>query len=194
MAQSEVGNSYPSLSPEQISKKFTATLELAREETDEDLTENRFNEIVEGIEATDIAEWMGGGSWISALRVAGVPYETDETAESNLEAEEYQNSGKSLDMQNSQSDKSQDDWDSVSYVISSKYRVETLVELYDRPRTPSKIAEENELSTAHVSRALKELREKGMVELLVSDNQKKGRVYGITEKGKSIAPNVVEIA
>ncbi|MDT3435756.1 winged helix-turn-helix domain-containing protein [Haloarcula sp. 1CSR25-25] len=79
-----------------------------------------------------------------------------------------------------------DQWDEVSYVISSRYRVETLRRLAEGPATPSLIADDREMSIAHVSRALQELRESELVDLLVSEDRKKGRVYDITEKGVDI--------
>lgn len=78
------------------------------------------------------------------------------------------------------------DWDEVSFVISSRYRVETLSQLADGPATPSQIASEAGVGIAHVSRALQELRERSLAELLVSEDRKKGRVYGITERGGEI--------
>ncbi|MBX0297850.1 winged helix-turn-helix domain-containing protein [Haloarcula nitratireducens] len=89
-------------------------------------------------------------------------------------------------------------WDDVSFVISSRYRVGTLQRLADGPATPSLIAEGTDLSMAHVSRALKELQDEGLTTLLVSEDRKKGRVYGLTETGEDVwetieAQNMVEI-
>ena len=78
------------------------------------------------------------------------------------------------------------EWDDVSYVISSRYRIATLKRLSDSPATPSRIAEDTDLSVAHVSRALQELRDHDLTELLVSENRKKGRVYGITDHGEKV--------
>lgn len=78
------------------------------------------------------------------------------------------------------------EWDDVSYVISSRYRIATLKRLSDSPATPSRIAEDTDLSVAHVSRALQELRDHELTELLVSENRKKGRVYGITDHGEKV--------
>lgn len=77
-------------------------------------------------------------------------------------------------------------WDDVSYVISSRYRVETLRRLAEGPATPSHIATEVGMSVAHVSRALQELREHDLVALLVSEERKKGRVYGVTDTGDAV--------
>ena len=79
-----------------------------------------------------------------------------------------------------------DPWDDISYVISSRYRIATLRRLSDGPATPSLIADETELSIAHVSRALQELRDADLVTLLVSEQRRKGRVYGITDEGMEV--------
>lgn len=79
-----------------------------------------------------------------------------------------------------------DNWDEVSYVISSSYRVTVLQRLDDSPATPSRIARETEQPITHVSRALQGLREHGLVDLLVSEDRQKGRVYGITEHGETV--------
>lgn len=78
------------------------------------------------------------------------------------------------------------DWDHVGYVISSRYRVAVMRELAKGPRTPTKIAESCETGIANVSRALQGLREHSLVELLVSEERKKGRVYGFTDKGNRV--------
>ena len=79
-----------------------------------------------------------------------------------------------------------DPWDDISYVISSRYRIATLRRLSDGPANPSLIADETDLSIAHVSRALQELRDADLVTLLVSENRRKGRVYGITDEGLEV--------
>lgn len=78
------------------------------------------------------------------------------------------------------------DWDDVSFVISSQYRIAVLQRLADGPATPSRIANDADLGIAHISRALQGLRERNLVELLVSEDRRKGRVYGITEKGNQV--------
>lgn len=78
------------------------------------------------------------------------------------------------------------DWDDVSFVISSRYRVAVLKRLAEGPSTPSQIASDADIGIAHVSRALQRLRERELVDLLVSDDRKKGRVYGLTEEGRAV--------
>jgi len=76
------------------------------------------------------------------------------------------------------------EWDKISYVISSRYRVVALSRLAEGPATPSQIAADADVGIAHVSRALQELQERSLVALLVSEERKKGRVYGLTDAGQ----------
>lgn len=90
-----------------------------------------------------------------------------------------------------------DEWDEIGFVISSRYRVAVLKRLADGPATPSQLATDSGLAIAHISRALRGLRDRGLVELLVSEDRKKGRVYGVTGKGEEIwgqiqAKNLIE--
>lgn len=77
-------------------------------------------------------------------------------------------------------------WDEISFVISSRYRVVVLRRLASNPATPSQIADEADCSIAHISRALQELRDHSLVELLVSEDRRKGRLYGISESGRTV--------
>lgn len=79
-----------------------------------------------------------------------------------------------------------DEWNAIGFVISSNYRVTVLRRLNEGPATPSQIASDEDIAITHVSRALRELGERDLVELLVPENRRKGRVYGITEKGERI--------
>lgn len=79
-----------------------------------------------------------------------------------------------------------DNWDEIGFVISSRYRIEVLDRLADGPATPSRIATDRDLSISHISRALQSLRERELVKLLVPEERKKGRVYGITDRGEQI--------
>lgn len=78
-----------------------------------------------------------------------------------------------------------DTWDAAGYVASSRYRVAVCEFLADNgPGLPSEIAGETELAQPHVSRALSELRDRDVVELLVPESQQKGRLYGLTRTGR----------
>jgi len=79
-----------------------------------------------------------------------------------------------------------EDWDEIGFVISSQYRIAVLKRLAEGPATPSRIAEDSGIGITHVSRALGRLRERELVELLVPEARKKGRVYGVTEHGEAL--------
>lgn len=79
-----------------------------------------------------------------------------------------------------------DEWNAIGFVISSNYRVTVLGQLNEGPATPSQIANDADVAITHVSRALNELKERDIVELLVPESRRKGRVYGVTEKGERI--------
>lgn len=78
------------------------------------------------------------------------------------------------------------EWDDISYVISSQYRWTVLGQLAAGPATPSQLAVDTGHAIANVSRALQQLRARGFVELLVSEDRRKGRVYGITDTGRRL--------
>jgi DNA-binding MarR family transcriptional regulator len=58
--------------------------------------------------------------------------------------------------------------------------------LADSAAAPSKIAADTDCAASHVSRALNDLRERELVDLLVPESRKKGRIYGITDQGREI--------
>lgn len=79
------------------------------------------------------------------------------------------------------------DFDDVSFVKRSQYRKQTVQALTEQPQMPSEIAEGLDIDMAHISRSLTELRGEGLVELLVADSTKKGRLYGLTNAGENAA-------
>ncbi|SFR42240.1 helix-turn-helix domain-containing protein [Halogeometricum limi] len=79
-----------------------------------------------------------------------------------------------------------DSWDTAGYIASSRYRASVCEFLDDEgPELPSRIASQLGLAQPHVSRALSELRDRGVVELLVPESQQKGRLYGLTREGEA---------
>lgn len=84
-------------------------------------------------------------------------------------------------------------WDDTSYVLSSKYRQDTMLVLAeDGPSTPSEIAAATGRAQPHISRALGELRDRDVVELLVPDDQRQGRYYALSAHGQSVWDEVLE--
>lgn len=92
-----------------------------------------------------------------------------------------------------QSDSTTEEWDTVSHVISSKYRTAVLDALDEKPGTPSNLSERTPFEVSHVSRALHELQDEGLVELLVSEERKKGRIYGITDEGEDVSERAGQV-
>lgn len=83
------------------------------------------------------------------------------------------------------------EWDEIGFVISSQYRINVLRRLSEGPATPTHIADESGSGIAHISRALSSLRERDLTELLVSEDRKKGRVYGLTDKGEEVWEHIM---
>lgn len=79
-----------------------------------------------------------------------------------------------------------ENWDDIGFVISSEYRTAVLERLAESPSTPSQIASDCDVAVTHISRALKQLRSRSMVVLLVPEERKKGRVYTLSDKGTDI--------
>ena len=73
-------------------------------------------------------------------------------------------------------------WELVSFA-KSEVRRKCLSTLDSGPNTPSGISEKTEVHLSHVSRSLRELCEKGLVECL-TPKATKNRIYRITDKGR----------
>lgn len=86
------------------------------------------------------------------------------------------------------------DGELLGLIAASDYRQSVVNRLADGAATPSTIAESTDIKIAHVSRALSTLRDAGAVELLVPEERKKGRVYGLTDAGEQVAERFSEVA
>lgn len=87
------------------------------------------------------------------------------------------------------------DWDLLGFITASKYRRAAVAGLVEsRASTPSALADSSDCDIAHISRALGELRERDLVELLVDEDTKKGRLYGLTDAGREIAEELDKVA
>lgn len=74
------------------------------------------------------------------------------------------------------------DWETISYVFSSELRFKTLLELSRSQNTPKQLSLSTEAPISHISKALRELNGKGLVECL-TPSRKKARFYSITTLG-----------
>lgn len=86
-----------------------------------------------------------------------------------------------------------DKWENAGFVKASNYRTMVLIQLDKYPAVPSDIADRSEMPISHVSRALGRLRERGLVELLVDEDTRKGRIHGITRDGEIAVDTLFEM-
>ncbi|RBQ24497.1 hypothetical protein ALNOE001_01520 [Candidatus Methanobinarius endosymbioticus] len=75
--------------------------------------------------------------------------------------------------------------DAISYVQMSKYRMKVLIDLKEGLKIPSIIAESTDIRINHVSRTLKELKDKNLITVL-NPEKTQGRLYQITNLGKEV--------
>jgi len=83
-------------------------------------------------------------------------------------------------------------WEDVSFIISSRYRMEVLKNL-ENPKMPSKISKELGINKTHISRTLKELKLKKMIKCL-TPNSTKGKLYIITDYGKQTLKEILKLS
>ncbi len=82
-------------------------------------------------------------------------------------------------------------WELVSFVNRSQQRRKILSAL-EKPITPSQLSKSTGLYLTHVSRALKELTEKGLVECL-TPKERVEKYYRITALGKNVLNKIKEM-
>lgn len=83
-------------------------------------------------------------------------------------------------------------WNKVSYITASKYRIEVMKQIGDAPKTPKQMEDNSDKPISHLSRAIQELVEEDLVKLLVDENKRKGRIYGFTALGKEVWGEIEE--
>lgn len=87
-------------------------------------------------------------------------------------------------MNNRNQSEEKTDWNIVGYILSSEIRLKILELLNGNKHTPSQMKNELNISMSHISNELRSLRRKGLVEC-INPNNKKGRIYQLTEYGKT---------
>ena len=71
------------------------------------------------------------------------------------------------------------------YVMNSSYRMRVLEAIGDDIMMPHRIAIKSNVLNNHISTTLRQLREKGLVEL-INPEMPRGRLYRLTDDGKRI--------
>ena len=74
----------------------------------------------------------------------------------------------------------------LGYVVSSTYRTEVMKTLIDKPKIPSQIAADTGIKLNHISNVLNQLKKKRLIRL-INPEDKKGRIYELTDVGLEIA-------
>ena len=77
----------------------------------------------------------------------------------------------------------------AGFIIRSSYR-KNVFRLFDNPIRPSEIAKKLNLRLTHVTRELRELKKRGIVEC-INENEKIGRLYQLTKKGKMLKKDMI---
>lgn len=77
----------------------------------------------------------------------------------------------------------------ISLVEMSSYREKVLIDIKEKIKTPSRISKSTNISTSHVSTALKELMDNGLV-ICLNPEKKQGRIYRITKLGKEVLEHI----
>jgi len=80
-------------------------------------------------------------------------------------------------------------WRLYSFVLRGKLRKSIMMSLKVRPKVSSEIARELKTSLPNISKAMNELKKKGLVECLTPE-LKVGRVYALTKIGKEIVNKI----
>ena len=85
--------------------------------------------------------------------------------------------------------------DQVATITNSRYRLQVARALLDGHKTPSGIVEflDTDAEIAHISRAVQELRDDDITELLVPEERQKGRIYGLKDGVEPIATAALEM-
>ncbi len=81
--------------------------------------------------------------------------------------------------------------DDIEYVRRSKNRTHIMKSLDEFPKIPSELAEATVISLQHTSHGLKELSDRDLV-VCLNPEEKKGRIYRLTEKGEKVLEEVLK--
>ncbi|MCX2819907.1 MAG: DNA-binding MarR family transcriptional regulator [Methanobacteriota archaeon] len=74
----------------------------------------------------------------------------------------------------------------ASFVVRSRHRVRVLNVLSERNAIPAGIKNETGQEYSRITEALSSLEERGLVRLLVDEDTKRGRLYGVTDRGEDV--------
>ena len=76
--------------------------------------------------------------------------------------------------------------DDASYVVRSPHRTTVLQRLAEGAAIPAQIRDDNGLEYSRISEAADKLRDRDLIDLLVDEDTKRGRLYAVTEQGEDV--------
>jgi len=82
------------------------------------------------------------------------------------------------------------DWQAYSFIVRSKQRARVILTL-NKPKTPTQLGSELDISVSHISRTLREFMKKKLVEC-ITPKEKVGRLYKLTKNGEKIRQHLKE--
>ena len=83
------------------------------------------------------------------------------------------------------------DWDLISFITSSKIRFKLLTLLNKQKYTPTSLSKKVDVHVSAISRTLKELSEKELINCL-TEKRTKFKYYEISDKGKVLLTKIHE--
>lgn len=76
--------------------------------------------------------------------------------------------------------------DDASFVVRSPHRTTVLQRLAEGAAIPAQIREDSGLEYSRITEAANRLRERDLIQLLVDEDTKRGRLYTITKQGEKV--------
>ena len=83
-------------------------------------------------------------------------------------------------------------WEDIGLITSSEYRKKVLTQL-EFPKTPSLLSKILDINKAHISKALRELMERKMIECL-NPKSNKGKFFKSSNYGKEILREIEKLS
>lgn len=74
----------------------------------------------------------------------------------------------------------------ASFVVRSPHRTTVLQRLAEGAAIPSQIRNDTNLEYSRITEAANDLRDRGLIDLLVDEDTKRGRLYSVTAQGENV--------
>jgi len=84
------------------------------------------------------------------------------------------------------------EWEIISEILSSSYKLKIIKELSKGPKTPSMISKTTGIYISHVSSILSRFVKLGLV-TCITPSRKKGKIYVLTKKGEELVNTLKQL-